>query len=379
MKNELMKKARLAGAVALAATTLMVGTIAQADSLLAPLIINTGAGANSFPYSAGPVSTYLNVKVKGKGGYSNDLHYVWIKKGTAISDLFNLNSPCKMTNNWGKSSKADMVFQDTNRLGSWLPSGAPAPGEASTPNAYSATDFVGMLVISDVPNVAAGHNAPEGDMSGFAYIVDESNGDVVEYKLLNNHRSAQEGDFSAGFTSKHVVDLAWMSARPASGVRTGWTTMVTGPDMAWHSGAFNSSYDATVLFSQNTRPGESSPLDISGGTSGVYDNDEKLTSGSTPMEVTCMGSFTRSNFLDPQQLLDTRDGGWIRKSIIPLYERTVRLGGLTQKVKTNKTAKGAMVYRDDVISVNGFRPRHTMLPETSGHLAKGANHANRPN
>jgi len=378
-------KTTLASAVLLATTGLAL--TAQADSLLAPLIIDT-SGAASLPYSAGNVRTFLNIKVKGSQGLSDagnpqdHLHYTWIRKGNSVIDLFNPTSPCRMVNNEGRVTANDMVFQQTrgpaSRSGlvvnNVTPDGTPMPAsERSRPNTHGNNDFVGMLVVTDLSNESkVGSDAPEGDMSGFAYIVQAGpTGDVVEYKLLNNHHSAEDGDFDAGFGSKKVVDFAWMRN---GNVRTGWTVMVTGPDMSKHAGAFNSSYDATVLLSQKIHADgtQDDPTAISGGAAGVYDNDEGFSSYDPRLPVTCMASFTRASLLgnDPLLMANTANGGWMRMSIQP----TQRVNPITGvPFNTNHAATGAIVYRDDVI--NGH---HTMQVETSGHLAIGANHANRP-
>ncbi len=384
MKGKMLNKTRVAAAVMVATLGVAAGT-AQADSLLAPLIINTSAGAASAPYAAGPVSTYLNIKVKGAnkfnllGNPQDPLHYVWIKKGTSIASLGHLSAPCQMINNNGLTSANDMIFQDTNVAGtSWLPSGNGAP-DASRPNAYTAGDFVGMVVVSDAANTGSkGSGDPEGDMSGFGYIVDAASGDVVAYKLLNNHHSAKDGDFSAGFTSKKVVDFAWMSSVGAGrGVATGWTAVVTGPDMSQHVGAFSDKYDATVSFSQKTHPDGTQDSPLINGQSGVFNNDEGFTSANPSLKVTCMGSFTRATLLggDPQLLADTANGGWLRMAIAPY-------NAPAPAPATSHRATGAVVYRDDVINAGGAHAsplgQHTMQIETSGHLAKGANHANRP-
>jgi len=361
----------------------IVMNAAQADSLLAPLIINTSAGAASAPFSAGPVSTYLNIKVKGQNPFvvfpvipQDKLHYVWIQKGQSVADLGNLNKPCVMIDDVGYVTANDMVFQDTGllpALANRLPSGAAIP-DLSVPNTYWASDFVGMLVISDMANVGSKGSADsEGNMSGFAYIVDAASGDIISYKLLNNHNSATEGDFSSGFISKKSVDFSWMSSSVANrGVTTGWTAMVTGPHMSQHSGSFTWQYDASVTFSQKTHPDGTQDSPLINGQAGVFDNDEGFTSADPHFSVTCMGVFTRATLLggNAQLLADTDNGGWMRMAIAPV-------------AGTNHTARGAIVYRDDIIDAGGnhasLQGQHSMLVETSGHLAKGANHPNRPN
>jgi len=377
--------------VALNSSAAMIET-ASADSLLAPLIVNTGAGAASAPFAAGPVSTYLNIKVKGQGSFSafpvipqDQLHYVWIKKGSSVGDLGDLNKSCKMIDNSGFVTANDMVFQDTGlppALANRVPSGTIAP-DLSIPNTYYAADFVGMVVVSDMANIGTkGNNDPEGNLSGFAYIVDAASGDIVDYKLLNNHYSAGEGDFSSGFVAKKSVDFAWMSSIAAQrGVSTTWTAMVTGPDMSQHTGLFTDSYDASVLFSQKTHPDGTQDSPLINGQSGVFGNDEVFTSANPKFSVTCMGSFDRAVLLggDPQLLADTANGGWLRMSIQP----TARINPLTgEQFPSNHAATGAIVYRDDVINAGGvhatLQGQHSMVIETSGHLVKGANHPNRP-
>jgi len=389
---KILQKARIAGAVMLATAGVAVGT-AQADSLLAPLVIAT----------TGSFETYFSFKVPGGnntvGALNSDtIHYTWIKKGTTLADMTDLTAPCSLTNNSGSTSANDMIFQDS-RGNVATPAGA--HNDASLPNGYNATDFVGMVVITDVKNsVDPAEHPAEGGMSGFAYIVNTLTGDVQDYKLLNNHRSVKDGDFSAGFVAKKSVDLSWMgsnhagyfvptppavlAAFPGVTARTGWTVMVTGPDMARDGGLFGSSYDPSVILSQNTRKvngvidaTQDSPQDAMlgygvGGAAGkgVMDNDEGFTSGNVSTAVTCMGSFTRANLMDAQLLADTRFGGWTRLSIS------------TQDGATGVTphrAAGAMVYRADAFAIAPHpTPVITMQVETSGHLKKGANHPNRP-
>jgi hypothetical protein len=410
MKNKVMKKAPLVGAVMLATASISISTLVQADSLLAPVVVN-----NNF------FTTYLNIKVKGatqNGGvvrFQDRLHYVWLRKRASVPNAFvdglvdgvdataglGLNNPanyastCRMVDNMGRVSKSDMIFQATFSGVSATPAGVHA--DTSIPNSYGnapvpippANYFVGMVVVSDMANTGtAGGADPEGDMSGFAYIVSHNTGDVMSYKLVNNHHSATEGDFSAGFISKHVVDLAWTATTGSPHpMRTAWVTSVTGADMTQHTGTWSSEYDATVSISQAQRAGEDSPQEIMGNTTGVYNNDELLMSGDTPINITCMGSFIPANFLDAQQVAFVQNGGWLRKSIIPQPNRVIRAGGLTQAIPTEKTASGAITYRIDAFTalvgditgnVTPLTPQVTMEIETGGHLAPGANHANRP-
>ena len=358
--SKISQKINVAGAVFAVLAGASLVTSAQADSLLAPLVVNTTN-----------YETYFAFKMKGATG-ADGIHYTWIKKGTVFADLARLNKPCIMENNMGKGSKGDMIFQSARGFNRYYNNTVPADG--STPAGYNAGNFVGMTVIDDVANLAKGHST-EGDSSGFAYIVNTATGLVQDYKLLNNHRSSDSGDFGAGFISKHVVDFAWMSGTnpfaPAAGLApaTGWTVSVTGADMTKHSGTYNSTYGVAVKISQAQRAGEDSPQAIMGG--GVVNNDETVISGDKPVTVTCMGSLTRADLLSPLQLAGTVNGGWARKSIVP---QTDAYAG----TDTPKTAKGAFVFRGDFAIMPNGLPNATMQAETGGHLSPGNNHANRP-
>lgn len=350
MKN-LFKKGAIAAAVA---GSLMVSGVASADSVLAPLVI----GLNDGP------QTYFSLKVRGAGtanarmASSSDLHYVWFKKGSTLAHLADLNRACTVSNNNGRTSPWDMVFQravgsaavstgsastNMNLLGS--PNPATAALDASTPNGYTAGDFVGFVTITDKANVntnpAVKDLANEGEMSGFGYVVDAANSFVLDYKLLNNHRSKVEGDFSAGFISKKSIDFSWM---PTSIATTEWLTVVTGEDML-KADSGSGKYDATVLFSQQTLAGSVSPQMPTGGVgfSGAYNNDEKVTSGGVEFKVTCMGAYGRGTILDELQSADTTNGGWKRMSI----QNATTTGAA---VATTQVASGAITYKAELIN-----------------------------
>ncbi|WP_298607878.1 hypothetical protein [uncultured Thiothrix sp.] len=352
MKN-LFKKGAVATAVA---GSLMISSMVSADSVLAPLVIGENNGAQ----------TYFSLKARGTGAVNarmastSDLHYVWFKKNIAtdsspVDSLFDLARPCEVSNNNGKVSPWDMVFQravsnaatainggQMNLLGAG--NGLPAL-DASTPNGYTAGDFAGFAVITDNANKNANPAtkdlANEGELSGFGYVVDPSNNIVLDYKLLNNHRSKVEGDFSAGFISKKSVDFSWF---PIGMANTTWLSVVTGDDMLKaDSGA--GSYDATAYFSQDTAAGSVSPQLPTGG-SGVYNNDEKVTSGAKNFKVTCIGVVDRSALLSTLQAADTVNGGWKRMSIQNSATRSTTSGS----VATTQVASGAIVYKAEVIN-----------------------------
>ncbi|MFI0398111.1 MAG: hypothetical protein ACH34X_03470 [Thiolinea sp.] len=347
MKN-LLKKSAVATAVA---GSLMMANVASADSLLAPLVIGVPHGAQ----------TYFSIKARGNGtanlggttGYSanSNLHYVWFQKGTTVDDLYLLNKACTVSNNNGKVSPWDMVFQravdDDAGTSANTASGAGhlnlLATDKSQPNGYTAGGFVGFAVITDVANKNADASVKnltnEGELSGFGYVVDAANSFVLDYKLLNNHRSKVEGDFSAGFISKKSVDYSWM---PTSIATTEWLTVVTGDDMLKaESGA--GQYDATVYISQDTAAGSVSPRAPMGGSSGVYDNDETVISGATALHVTCMGSYNRRQLLNDLQFAGTANGGWARMSI----QNAAKTGA---GVATTQVAGGAITYKTERIN-----------------------------
>lgn len=359
MKN-LFKKGAVAAAVA---GSLMVSGVAGADSVLAPFVVGIDGGG-----AAAGMQTYLSIKARGNGTVNarmassslTDLHYVWFKKGSTIPSLYNLGAPCEVSNNNGRVSPWDMVFQrtvgnvagtGTGNMNIW----GVAPGtttplrDASQPNGYTAGDFVGFVVITDEANdndnPAVKDLANEGELSGFGYVVDPSHSVVYDYKLLNNHRSKVEGDFSAGFISKKSVDFSWFPQGIA--LSTEWLTVVAGEDMLKaDSGA--GSYDATVYLSQDTASGSVSPQLPTGG-SGVYNNDEKVTSGAKNLRVTCMGIIDKTNLLSTLQLSDTMNGGWKRMSIQNSTTRATDVGG-NSDTNTTQTASGAIIYKAEALS-----------------------------
>lgn len=346
MKN-LFKKGAVAAAVA---GSLMISGVASADSLLAPLVVGIENGAQ----------TYFSVKVRGKGTADaqqtdkSKLHYVWFKKGTTVDSLLDLNKPCAVSNNNGTVSPWDMVNQ--RAVAASMAGADLAATDASVPNAYTAGDFVGFATITDIANAnttpAVKNLTNEGDMSGFGYVVDALNSFVLDYKLLNNHRSKVEGDFSAGFIAKKSIDYSWM---PTTIAATEWLTIVTGDDML-KSESNGASYDATVLISQQTASGSVSPLLPSGGMSGAYDNDETLISGTDSLYVTCMGKYNRSAFLGDLAEGSTNAGGWARFSI----QNATKIGGTG--AATTMVASGAITYKAELINFAAATPE-ALIPE----------------
>lgn len=377
MKN-LFKKGAVAAAVA---GSLMVSGVASADSVLAPFVVGVNDGAQ----------TYFSLKARGNGSVNarmsgssmTDLHYVWFKKNVAtdpdpLDSLTDFGRPCEVSNNNGRVSPWDMVFQ--RAVGSADPATGTATTQmnllgaagtafgggdltaldASQPNGYTAGDFVGFVVITDEANdndnAAVKDLANEGELSGFGYVVDPTNNIVLDYKLLNNHRSKVEGDFSGGFIAKKSVDFSWF---PVGMADTRWLTVVTGEDMLKaDSGA--GSYDATVFLSQDTASGSVSPQVPMGG-SGVYNNDEKVTSGARNIRVTCMGALGREHLLSTLQMADTVDGGWKRMSIQNSATRATETGA-NSSTATTQVASGAIIYKQEVIDFSRALPGY-VTPE----------------
>jgi len=438
---KIFKKAQIAGAVMLATAGIAVST-AQADSLLAPLVVDDSTW-----------DTYFALKQQAN---SAGIHYTWIQKGTEwvhlMTDYVDLKAgpdnddvaygprPCTMYDNVGVGSPNDLIFQDANGINGAIINVSAA--DVSVPNGYNngiaigpagLGAFAGMAVISDMANLAApgtGSSAPEGNFSGFAYVVNPGLNLLLDYKLLNNHHRAEDGDFSIQFISKHVVDLMWLPdntvdftpldipivrpgpqnpSAPATnqivdqfGIvgggslnknhTTNWYAAVTGPDMSKHTsaqGGYNSVYGLQVTLGVNPfggglvvneRPGLPLESDPTSGFAQAYDNDENPLSGAPDFTITCAGMFQRDQFLTGPQSLASSDGGWARRSIIPL---TDQFAG----ANTPKIASGAIIYRGDTFLPGGnmggnpFQAGYgqmTLQIETSGHLNTNANHANRP-
>lgn len=358
MKNKINTKV-LAASVCLACMSGV--TSVQADSLLAPLVISDIA--NGF-------ETTLSYKVRGTGvadhGWArfganenniSKLHYIWLQKGSTIGAMFNRTSGCNHVDNNGTVSPWDMVSQTVNPALQALaqnPSsdatlGTLAGGSPGGSVANPATPFYGMAVLDDVASLAANGNV-EGNSSGFAYVINYFTGMMLDYKLVNNHKTAASGDFSAGFTRKTSVDLSW---NPLNRDLTLWLAVATGPGMTAGTG-----WGGTINISQatNTSLGaQAAPTVPHGGSTGVYDNDEVNLSGDTPLSITCMGMFTRGNFMNSTQLAGTVNGGWTRKSIVGSNGST-----------------GGMVYKAELKLIPSLLTGSAVTAfqsETSGHLS----------
>ncbi len=373
MKKRFFKKA-LASSVCAAA--LGVGGVgsAHADSLLAPLVMSDAFGSGFI--------TVLSLKVRGTGqadhqwrrfganaSHLTDLHYTWLRKSNNLAGMFNLNSACVHENNNGTISPWDMVFQAVNPAFDFVAGiEAPVPPDlGNTVHGHPTTPFYGMAVIDDVANLDSSYTTAtstgrpftigEGDMSGFAYVMHLPTGIMFDYKLLNNHRSMASGDFAAGFTSKRSVDLSW---NPLNRDTTVWLGVATGTGMT-----AGNNWGGTITLSQNTLAGQTSPASPVAPVhaTGVYDNNERVISGDTNTAITCMGFFTRNNFLNSTQLTNTVDGGWTRKSIAG-----------------SNGASGGLIYKAEAKALFGNTVA-SFQSETSGHLraANNGTHPNRPN
>lgn len=397
MKNFSVKQSLIASVSAAVIGMSGVGT-AQADSLLAPVVFSDVA--NGFV-------TVLSMKVRGTGRINHqwrqfgadaanltNLHYTWLRKANNLAGVVystgatgTANRACSHENNNGTVSPWDMVFQTVNQSingvafpggqeGSPLAVGAGA-GNGTTLTRGPVTPFYGMAVIDDEANIESTYTtgsantlqnrAGEGDMSGFAYVMHLQTGLLWDYKMLNNHRSKASGDFSAGFTSKRSVDLSW---NPTLRDQTVWIGVATGTGMTNGS---NWAGRVTISSARDGDGTQNSPnfgpfsTSATGATTGVYDNNEVVTSGDVPMSFTCMTIFNRGNFLNSTQQAATTNGGWTRRSIV------ANSGGAT----------GAMIYKAEnklVASQIAGSLVSSFIPETSGHLRNSANgqHPNRP-
>lgn len=406
MKGKILNKARLAGAVMLATAGVAAGT-AQADSLLAPLVIYDTTGGNA------GTNTYFAMKLRGSGipdqfnldgGVLNDtLHYYYIQKTTgmgagantgvtSIQDLHTYagTGGCHVQNNSGRVSSWDVVFQSATG-GNYI-------GDNSAPNGWdvAAGDFYGMMVMDDQSNLPeingdgtlASRRIDEGEFSGFAYIVNTNIGMMLDYKLINNHLSKQSGDFSPGYISKQSIDWMWL---PASNTRTpnpigagfqertAWYTAVTGKGMSRAAeNTPGSRWDEVVTFTQQPTAGKqdiqteiTAKSSVSG--SGAYNNDEDVVSGDKDLTIKCLGLYDRSDFLTSLQIPATNNGGWK-----PVHVVATSNSGLD-----TVAGRGALTYRFD--DVNGFFNSGipdigiTMQVETGGNRNAGGfgSHPNR--
>lgn len=403
-----MKKMFKKSAVAMTVAMGLSG-VASADSLLAPLIATDGVlGA------AGQYDTFINLKIRGRatpnagmtGRSPVNITYLQKNAGSSaagapasgtVADMYNPTLRCTHTDGSITGTPWDILYYEAgfggyNAADASIGFGAgftaplvPAFGApAAAPN-----QFFGMAIFDDAFNIAV-PKGNDGDMSGFAYVIDYTTGLMHDYKLLNNHKSTDTGDFSSGFISKKVVDFAW---GPVATWDTQWLVAVTSDDMTNNggTGSLGGAYDATVNITQNTLAGNDSPRGPLGGMTGAYNNDENSISGEQNVQVTCMsiiglrpflappsgaatglsniGSIS-AGILTPGQYANSLQGGWARRSITPVNTLTT-FPGIT--VPTSYAASGAIIYKMENNGVfNSFQI------ETSGHLSPGNNHANRP-
>lgn len=422
MKGKMINKARLAGAVMLATAGVAVGT-AQADSLLAPLVISdTGSG----------IETYLAMKMRGQGisdqftadggKLTSPIHYYHIQKTQGMSGDPDMNTPvtsvpdlhtyahnggCKVTNTSGHGSSWDMIFQQVTSDASTNPSGTNTnvnPADNSVGGGWlrapvaGDSAFYGMMIIDDVANLASltgsnGRRDNEGNFSGFAYVVNNASGLMFDYKLLNNPFTKRTGDFKTNWISKTSIDWMWLPAtntrspNPISPLfveRTSWYTAVTGEGMSLEAEQGNGRWDEQVMFTQSDQKDAENITSLyaknGADAAGAYNNDEQVLSGVKNYKVKCLGLYDRSDFLTTQQFIQTANGGWKRSHIVPV----------SHSGRDNVRTHGAITYRLD--DLNGYQTGNTPATigggpdigitfqvETSGHLSTSVNksHPNR--
>lgn len=352
-------------AAAVALSTMAMGS-AKADSLLAPLIISDLVGTG--------FETIISLKIRGNGVQNNNfatvspVNYTYLRKGFNLGHMFNLNRECTHENGPGTMSPWDMNTHTVEPLVDVL---AKTPGTdqsvAFTPASWAfGAPFYGMAVIDDLDSVATTGNV-EGNSSGFGYVINYVTGSMFDYKLLNNHKSTAQGDFSVGFTRKTSVDLSW---NPLFRTPTIWLGVATGDDMT-----NGSAWDGSIRISQDTNTAlgnitptvpHAAPGPIPVNKTGVYNNDELNISGDNPVNITCMGLFTYPDFMNATQLVNTVfNGGWTRKSIIGDGVRST--GGMVYKAELHLIP--SIISNSGVVSFQ---------PETSGHLSAVGPRPNRP-
>lgn len=337
-----------------------VSGTAQADTVFAPLVMSDITNG---------WATVISLKARGNGnpnsrfsgGDITDLHYAYRRKATSLLGMFNPANACEHTDGNGRISSWDML---THTVDPFIDALAKTPGsDLSTaftpPGVLDGQNFYGYAVISDVANLDSA--TEEGNLSGEVGVYNLIAGVMLDYKLLNNHKSNKFGDFSKGFTSKTSTDLQW---NPVNRDITFWLGIATGPDMV--NGAYGAVISQNQLANGSDDPKVPHNLapNIAGG---AYDNDEENFSGDNPYAFQCMSFFTRNQVLNAGALPRTVDGGWTRKSILGT-------GGAT----------GAMIYKAAlkvIPSVFSGSLQISFTSETSGHLNRsfdGKTHANRP-
>jgi len=375
---KILHKAHIAGAVMLATAGVAVGT-AQAESLLAPLIINSSVGDGN---PLNNIETFLSMRTGSSltvDEDGNSIHYRWIQKnhpdtapadgyddnddGEILNVLHDLDRSCKMVDSYGKATPRDMIYQSTAGDGDFKALHANYFNDDSSPSGFPG-NFVGMLVVDAM-------GTKEGNFSGFAYVVNTGEGTLLDYKLLNNHHSTDTGNFAAGFISKKSIDYSWL---PTTLVDTQWYTAVTSKTMG-EEVEVAGVYDATVTIGNAPRveldgtSNQQSPTEIAGGIR-VFDHDENHISSAPNFNVTCLGLYDRTKLVDPSQVNFTAGGGWARRSITPV-------------AGTKIAAKGAITYRwetanDALKGLMNGKNAATFQVETSGNLSKRKSHANKP-
>lgn len=337
-----------------------VSGTAQADSVLAPLVMSDILNG---------WTTTITLKARGNGnpnsrfsgGDITDLHYAYRRKATSLGGMFAPLPACEHTDGAGRVSSWDMLTHTVDPFIDFL---AKTPlSDQSTPftppGVLAGQNFYGYTVISDVANLNSA--TEEGNLSGDVAVYNLIAGVMLDYKLLNNHRSNAFGDFGKGFTSKTATDLQW---NPVNRDITFWLGVATGTDMV------NGNYGAVISQNQlaNGSDDPKVPHNLAPNVAGgAYDNDETNYSGDNPYAFNCMSFFTRNQVLNAGALPTTVNGGWVRKSILGT-------GGAT----------GAMIYKAAlkvIPTILAGRLQISFTSETSGHLNRGFDgktHINRP-
>jgi hypothetical protein len=248
------------------------------------------------------------------------------------------------------------------------------PGADQSVARFASGPFVGFMIIDDeVGGVSVGYdpanpNDPipgkEGHLSGQAYVIDFEENSIFDYKLLNNHKTAKSGDFSAGFISKKTVDMQWWP----EAVETVWLVLAVGSDMTQEPGGIPSSsatWPGRVRVDQSNVNGNDTRIPF-GGQRGVYNNDEVTYSGEVPVVVECMAILNKAAFMTLNQLNNTASGGWTRKNLTPLPDTDPTLADPFPPTSAN----GAIVYRME-FDFGGLGGRRVYFPDRNQRLHQG--------
>ncbi|MDY0330456.1 MAG: hypothetical protein RBR52_08165 [Thiomonas sp.] len=298
MNNIKFKKSLMAAAAGAVLATVGMSA-ANANSLLFPYW-STNNGAQSA----------LSLSTDGSVGTARTLHFV-----------YNYGPSCTHYDLDGSMTGNDLLQQSVA-----APSaggfGLVVPSDTSTPAYFPLANQTGFLVVTD--KTSSSTAAISGDMA----IVDPSTGLVAAYAATSNAldtlTAANEGDFSAITNTSYSL-----SFYPQSIVTTSWYSIMMGNMNAAISGGRDWTGTATVSNS-------------TGGTGGVYNNDEAFFSGTNSKTLTCAGSVKPTDLMTTAQAAAVGpNGGLIQAGWTPVAPNGTTI---------LDTTSGVLMYKMQLVS-----------------------------